>query len=290
MNQFSKHYFYTWLLKFAFVQLIITLVSLPILIWWGLPLSLASPIGNLIFAPFLTAFLLTSSLIFFTELVGIPNMALIGLLEWITETWTWLLSWGSSSWLVSFAVPSTIMLIVLPLIAIAIVHAPVLDTVIKKCSALLCVLAIAMCSLKLGAPITGLGKLECNKGAITIIRNQKQTVVIDPGVLGRRASATSWVEYTLIPELNKQYGTATIDHLVLTKPGTLLFRAITTLLQKTTVKTIYLVVWDGELSKSGWRAFFTMRREVEKQKIKWVRLSSQPITISLSGLTKLIRQ
>ena len=63
-----------WLMRTIYVQLYLSLMSSPILIYWGLPVSLASPLGNILFNPLLVVFLFFSSLLFFTELLHIPNI------------------------------------------------------------------------------------------------------------------------------------------------------------------------------------------------------------------------
>src|SRR5260370_32295969 len=81
---------YQWqqsLLKSIQLQLFISFISLPFLIGWGLPISLLTPVSTLIFGPFLTCFLLISSLIFFLKLFYVPNAALVSCLELITSVW-----------------------------------------------------------------------------------------------------------------------------------------------------------------------------------------------------------
>src|SRR5437763_195216 len=92
-----------FIIRFVQLQLFITLFSLPLLISWGIPLSLLSPLGNLIFGPVLTIFLFLSSLIFFSELIGIPNGLLIALLEKITTWWLCIMHANTQSWLVGFS-------------------------------------------------------------------------------------------------------------------------------------------------------------------------------------------
>ena len=54
-----------WLTNFALVQLFLTLISLPILIAWGLPISCISPIGNMIYNPLLCIFTVYRTALFF---------------------------------------------------------------------------------------------------------------------------------------------------------------------------------------------------------------------------------
>src|SRR3972149_9378673 len=108
------------LLKSIQLQLFISFISLPFLIGWGLPISLLTPVSTLIFGPFLTCFLLISSLIFFLELFYLPNGALIWCLEKVTSAWLACLSLEQRAWLIGFSKPPLIVLLLIPLIALAI--------------------------------------------------------------------------------------------------------------------------------------------------------------------------
>ena len=90
-------------LFFLELQLLISVVILPILIAWGLPISIMTIIGNLVFAHFLTAFIFVSALLFSSDLLGIPNSFIVITLEWITQIWHYLLSLGSAHWLIGFS-------------------------------------------------------------------------------------------------------------------------------------------------------------------------------------------
>jgi len=108
-----------WFLRFIQVQLFITTISLPILLSWGLPISLLSPLGNLIFFPVLVLFLLLSSLVFFFEIIHIPNEWLIYCLEKVTLAWFSILSIGNGATaLIGFSKPPKLFLIALPLLTL----------------------------------------------------------------------------------------------------------------------------------------------------------------------------
>src|SRR3989339_1295099 len=89
-------------LFFIELQLLISIVVLPVLIAWGLPVSIMSILGNLIFTQLLTAFIFVSTLLFTTDLLGIPNYFIAQALELITNIWHYILSFGSAHWLVGF--------------------------------------------------------------------------------------------------------------------------------------------------------------------------------------------
>ena len=88
-----------WLLNFACTQLFVTAFSMPILAYWGLPISALSPIGNLVSAPIMAVFIFLSCLIFFSELLLIPNGVLLKLLQLCSKLILKLVSLGSNFWL-----------------------------------------------------------------------------------------------------------------------------------------------------------------------------------------------
>lgn len=255
-----------YLLRFLQLQLFLTLISLPFLIAWGLPLSLLSPVGNLIFSPFLSLFLLLSSLLFFTELLHIPNTWFAWALDILTSVWLWLLDWYSQSCLIGFAKPSIWLLFIIPCTAIYVVLHSKIETAKYLSIVFTLLLAGFYIVLQMHAqykPI--LHQIPCNGGTITIAHDNKQTIIIDPGVIGKSASACSWVQYTLMPYIIQLTGSLHIDHVVMLQPSMRTFEAITTLCKNMKIQYVYLPWWHGTLSKSAWRTFFQMREAVHKQ-------------------------
>ena len=121
-----------WTTNFLLIQLMVTLTSLPILIWWGLPISKVSFIGNLIFTPVLTIFLIISSLVFFTEFLNIPNLYLIKILEKITTLWNSILVCGQKNWLVGFSRINIIFIVSIPVITFVTMSNKKINTPQKK--------------------------------------------------------------------------------------------------------------------------------------------------------------
>ncbi len=273
---------YRWLMRFLHMQLFITLGSLPILIYWGLPVSIMSPVGNLLFTPFLMAFLLLSSAIFFLELLCIPNGYLAYLLEKTVEWWSWTLKYNCSTWLLSFAKPSIIFFIALLGATFFIVHHKKLSSPPRSIIGFSLLLMITFGYLKLKSTHIHYLAVPCNNGALSIVRDQNKTVLIDPGVLGQRSSSTSWIEYTLLPELNKAFGTNTIDHLVIMQPGTLTLEAIANICNQTMVNTIHLISWQGTAQKSFYRNYGIMKKIVQEKNVKIYRLGKRKHNIKLS--------
>ncbi len=228
-----------WFIKWCYIQLIMSFCSSAILVNWGLPFCPLSFLGNLIFSPVLFAFLFLATIIFFCELLTIPNGLLIWFIEKLTALWLWVLRLASSNaWLIPIKQPSPLYLAIFVTATFIIV---LLHTTCEKKICYLIVLAI--CSLWSVQQIQPqkIEKLPCHNGELTIIKTSDKLAIIDPGVLGRRLSAPSFVEYTLLPHLIKNYGTQTIDHLVLLQPGKLLFEAVEHLIDKAIIKQIYYV-------------------------------------------------
>lgn len=272
------------LLKFLQLQLFITLISFPILISWGLPISLLSPVGNLIFAPVLTLFLLLSSLIFFTTLLHMPNGLLCFCLEKTTEWWLWFMEYANKSWLYGFAKPSWLILIATPALALCILHFRFIRSAIVST---LCFLALLVATCwyihhthsKNNSLIEA---LPCNRGTVTMIHHANQLVIVDPGVIGQSISAPTWVEYTLIPTILKSTGKTCIDHLILMQPSQMLFMAIAALVQKIEIKHVHLLCWDGTLTKREWAHFFALKQALQENNCSLRRIGTKPMTIHLT--------
>ena len=271
-----------WIGRFLYLQLFISLIALPILLCWGLPLSLLSPVGNLIFGPALTLFLLLSSLLFFTELLYIPNGLIAQILDWFTQAWLYVIKIPSHPWLFGFAKPSIFVLISIPLCALLIIHYKKFKSVWHQ---VLCLSLLLVCSsLYIKTIHTKTDDLEtvaCNRGEVTIIHDKNKVILIDPGVIGQRINAASWVEFTLLPHLISSSGVNAIDDLILLQPGAMLFQAITTLITKIKVKKIYLVCWQGSLAKHEWRSFFQMREAAQAHGVAIERITYKKIQIPL---------
>lgn len=270
------------LLKFIHIQLFVSLISLPILVSWGLPISCMAPVGNFIFGPFLLLFLGLSCLIFFTEILYIPNSFFIWCLEQLTTLWHKLLNFGSQSWLISFCKPSPWFFVLLIGATVAIVVHKRLSSPGKSSLCFAVLLALAYGYLVfLNTPRYAIEQIPCYGKTLTAIKAPHQFALIDPGVLGRRISAPSWVEYSLLPHIRSTYGTNCLDHLVLLAPGIVLFDAVTQLISLIPVRHIYLPFWSGENPRGLGRAYMKMKEMAAKHKVILHRFGNKPFTISL---------
>lgn len=257
-----------WLLYFAYTQVVVTLVALPVLVSWGLGMSAMTFVGNLVFTPLLSCFLLTSSLIFCSELLGIPNGYLIICLEHITTWWYWLLSLGKSSWIIYFAKPPTWTLFIIPCLTLFIIRTkriPALPQRLAWSSGLLVIALAAFYCFTLHmkrAPKTL--KLF---GKLIIQNNGTQITVTDCGYLNRRKSVDKFVEYELKPALITAFGTPVIDQMVLKQPGSGSFATAACLCNSKLVKSIVIPYFKPLTSKAAWAEFFKMRTAAQENGI-----------------------
>ena len=259
----------TTLLRFFQLQLYINLCSLPILVSWGLPLSLLAPVGNYVFNPFLVVFLFIASLVFFLELVAIPNGWLIQLMEYSARGWLYVMP-AASSWLVGCVSLPWWIVLTIPVLATGILF----HRRTRSCGrSIACFLAIFVAVYGYSAYKTRTTKLvmpvECSRyGQVTVVHAQGKMVVIDPGYIGSRSSAASWLSYTLAPQIIKATGNVRIDYLILLQPSFALFMALTQLYSVMDVRRVFFVPWcDEGLSK---RAYGCLRAATNQGRVVWV--------------------
>lgn len=199
------------------MQLILTLVSMPILIGWGLPISLVSIIGNLMFTPFLMVFIIISSLLFFANLCNIPHAPLVYTLNWFTDAWHTLLSLGNPAWLTySWCPPTPVLILILVIVFI------VLRFVMRKILTLVLLLAVTCVG------IYAMHKMQPSQGTEQIANNlniqcddKNNITLIDYGFLSKKRTLKSYVEFELKPILARRYGTIRIKELLLLRPTNL---------------------------------------------------------------------
>jgi len=277
---------YHKLIYFVLLQLFITAISLPILIWWGLPISVATPVGNLLFGPLLTLFLFLSSLIFFTELVQLPNWIFVYALERLSDVWHCLAALGSKSYLISFSKPPIWFIVTLPIVAFLIIQNRYTHPPLRS---ILCfTLAIFIYSFALKAwygPRAALDTIPCNGKVVHVLHTHGELILIDPGVIGSRISAVSWASYNFLQELSQRYGTQQIDHLIALQPGAVTYEALAAVCAKAKVKKLYLVLWQNKLPWGAWRNYKMLMEECKKQNVKVIRLGARPISITYTDDT-----
>lgn len=232
-----------WLIHVITFQLFISLMSLPLLITWGLPLSLLSPLGNSIFNPLLAFFLLISSLLFIAELLYLPNQWLCWLLEKTNNLFIITSTYGDSSWLVGIRQLPTPLLFCIPLIGLWIILTPRLHRQGARALALSATLIVIFA----GTYITDrpyLGTCASNhKHAPLIIAYTDHTLaVFDQGALSASSRCHSWWDYTVMSHIIKKTGKTTIDYLVCLQPSSRTLEGITFIANITPLRHVILVL------------------------------------------------
>jgi hypothetical protein len=271
-----------YLLHFLQAQLIVTIVSLPILVSWGMTLSVASFVGNLIFAPILTAFLILSSLIFFTQLLNIPNSTLTSSLNLLTTGWEKLLSLGQKTWLIGFVQTNKIILLAIPVVTFFALRNKKIDSIQKRIMVLLAILILSTGYFYIK------NQTQKNRGNQTITnRNRSLDIkqdkngkinLIDSGFFNTKRSIDKFLDFELKPHILKNYGTLNITNLTLNVVSLSSFKGAIEACKIFNIETVTLPFFKKELSKIEWRYFFILKRELEKNGIEFVRIPASKAT------------
>lgn len=261
--------------KYFQIQLFISLCSWPFLAAWGIPLSPASLVGNLLFAPVLSLFLLVSSLLFFTELLYLPNGILVYFLELITAVWHALLTLGNRSWLFTMGHPPFFLSGLLPAIAGTILlYKPFsakqrigVFLALYLCAGSVIPFIYSYRSLVLTLPYYG--------KELTLIRSRRETALIDPGIIGRRISAVQHIRYTLLPFLIKN-GITHLDTVIIAKPSHMVFKALSALVEGFPVQVIIMPTWQGTLPNRAWASWEQLLKQARRYNTE-IRMVDTPL-------------
>lgn len=242
-----------WLLLSLRIQLVLFLVALPILSLWGLPLSYASIVGNLFFAPWATVFLGLSTLWLISHLCGIPTFPIICCLERVADWWIWCLSWGTPSML--FAIPANNPFVVacIPLTACILLYSGLRARLGLHYEVLaLSLLAVTWCGVltkcatsTLPIPIShGGGNLWLcpDKNGISLVDNK--------GVLRALSPSSSWIKFSLAPTLARHFGACTCNDIVLFKPTVPRLHAAASLIRAGKAQALIVPQWI--MQKKWW--------------------------------------
>lgn len=94
-----------YLLRFITLQLYLTLISIPILIYHGLAFSLLTFVGNLVFTPVLISYLIIASVFMLLALGNMQLILISIMLNLITKTWLAITSYSLQNCLIAFKRP-----------------------------------------------------------------------------------------------------------------------------------------------------------------------------------------
>jgi hypothetical protein len=257
-------------------QCTVLLVAFPFLVSWGLPISIMAVVGNILFAPFLTIFLLVSSLLFFTEILGIPNGLFLIILNNLSSFWQTLLTYGKNTWLVGFIKPPLYLLAPLSIfscIAVYWLH--------HKTSYSSLRVIVLIFSLNLGIvylyPRWFQSSAKKNSQAFDknleiIYHPQDATLtLIDNDFFRRKRNIPNCIKFELKPYLLKTFGTISFRNIILRKAGAGSFQATLELSKLCPTKRVILPFFKNSLSRYGWYSFFTLKRQLAEMNIPFIR-------------------
>lgn len=198
------------------LQLVISLLSLPILICWGIPTSIMAPLAHLIFTPILIVFLWCSCLTTMCILLSIPSSYFQYLLHKLTDTWFYLLSFAKSSWIIGF--PTAMLPVSIAICAVIFVTYSYFKPSQRRSFQLLLFL---WCSLLLIRPFFTKTTHVQQIGTLPLwaIQINGKLYLIDHGALCTRKNLYNNLNYTVLPELIKATGHYTFDTIVFCKPS-----------------------------------------------------------------------
>jgi len=223
-----------WFYGFLELQLVISLMSLPILTCWGLPISYMSPLSNMIFTPLLILFLWTSCLFAACALVGLPCSWFVWIMDSITALWGYILSFASPFWLIGFS-QSTLWISCIFCIFVYMLYTYIKPNT-KNAVAILFMFWLTLIGCR-----QYMQKNICQQVGdlpMVVLRINKKTYVIDYGALCTKQNFYTYIDYTIMPTLIKATGITTINTLVICKPSAFLAKAAHQFAQQTKVETI----------------------------------------------------
>ncbi len=228
-------------LKFLEFQIFLNLVSWPILLHWGLPVSILSPIGNIIFAPIFLVFILVSGLLFFSEILNIPNFFLVFILDKTTDIWEYFLGFGSDYFLwAGVRPPVYFSVLIIFLTFFVLKNKKLFSTKLHKIGGFISIFILGFSLLYLHKPAKLIKNIKCGSKSARIINHKNQTTVIFDAPIFSRLSPGSWVSFKLIPELIKETGSFNVDNLIILRPTKLTLNIAKFLHKNYGLKNIYL--------------------------------------------------
>lgn len=202
----------------VYIQLAISFVYIPILIYWGLPISYMSVIGNLIFAPFLFLFIFLSFIIFSTEILMIPNNFLCTLLNYFSALWIKILALGSPKWLIGFACPGIFWLAIFTISGIIVIWMLRTTKIFIRIIILLCVLTSQLAILKYAQLLPKKHIIIYRQTPINITNNNNILTMSITHTTFYEKNFKQWFLRSMQPELYKTFGHAKIQKIVLINP------------------------------------------------------------------------
>jgi hypothetical protein len=256
-------YWFAILLKTVELQLFLMGMSLPILLGWGLPVSVVSWFATPLFAPLFSLFLLCSTLIFFSYFFMLPTWPIVWIMEKVCFVWLTVLSWYKPWWLIGFCVPHPLVLCIAPLSVIGIMHYKKHTHPWQRIWKMSVCIIFYCLLLKMYQYYTEplIVHIPCNGGTLTVISTHTQTICIDNGTLAKKPPNSAWVEYELLPAITKKTGKTCITHLICLQSSVRSLEIISLLHKHTPLHAIILPFYY----ESGYSPYIVALHKLQKE-------------------------
>lgn len=236
------HSYSQGLVKALSIHVTLSLFSLPVLLTWGLPFSPWGIFGNLIFAPFLSLFLLLASGLFFTELLQIPNAFLAQLLEQVSTLWQACIRLTPGA-ILELPSPSYPLALFMLIVAAVCIHSRTITL-----SGRILFLTILMGSFCAYVYLTASPPPSfCDSllPLVTFLPTDKGLICIDRGTSMRPVTCQKKVQ-RIVPLLKRRYAASSIRMLIFLKPTTSSIELAHLLLAESSSATIILPLLKGK--------------------------------------------
>lgn len=212
-----RGYIFVWVENALFLQAVCTLVSAPILYGWKMPYAKFSPIGNLIFAPFMGAFIFLSAIIFLFSLINLFPWPIIKGFEKFIDLWTMFLRCGRTGWL---TIPGKIVMSIWGVGALGLCLLIYYRTTIARIRQALIIWLLIFTNMLMLQNFFYLKPykkafLSKGKGTIIAIQDYQGVRLTDSGLFGRTQAVDKFIIFNLRPFLLQNFGHTKIKALTL---------------------------------------------------------------------------
>ncbi len=206
-----------YIFSFFEIQFFITLLSLPLLTLWGIPISIMGPIANFIFTPLLIIFLWFSCVTTICIITHIPSAFFEYILQKLTQFWLYLLTFAKPTWLIGFPICSIWLSC---LIAFIIITWYIMIRPTQKISLIFLTICWTILILLQPRFTAKMNLKKIGNLPLWTINIANKTYLIDNGALCTRKNMFTNLDYTVLPNLIYHTGFTTIDTIIFCKPST----------------------------------------------------------------------
>ena len=246
-----------WLETVLFLQAICVLTSTPILYFWQMPTSCNAPLGNIIFAPFMSAFILLSALLFCFGLCGLYFKKLFWLFDWLVQTWLSCLKQASVSWLFIPNAVTMLSWLCGCLMLLWLWQNRAQSRLLRRSLiGWLLLFSVASVMQRYTQPLQAnfAKSLPKGKQQITVKQTAAGLSLVDHGVFGKLATPEKFIVYQLKSFLLRHFDCAFIHDITLPRPSKRYLQAAKLCTKLLHCQQIY---WQKPAKSAPWAGFTT---------------------------------